>query len=225
MAVCHTVQVANDNLPLSNADQTKQEEENKNPSQTTGANTALSKMYSISDITEESHNSSQQSDVNAMETSLSADPNGTPIMVNTSMQVTSDINPLLNDSPKTEKRKRPQIVKRSPNFTRVNARVHPMSMPPQGLEMVNGVAVRGGEGKQVMFPSSLQSIPTGRPLSMQFKRSTSEMDLPEYGGSNGVGVVGGGGVGHRRSQSYGAPGAYITQSGKCADATKAHCDY
>ena len=215
------MQVANDNLVLNNGNQTKLDvEENKNTA-TPGA-TALSKMYSISDITEESHNSSQQSDVNAMETSLSTDPNGTP-PVNTSMQVTSDVNPLLNATPKMEKRKRPQIVKRSPNFTRVNAKVHPMSMPSQGLEMINGSGVGGakGEGKQVMFPSSLQSIPTGRPLSMQFKRSTSEMDLPEYGGVNGVGVVGGG-VGHRRSQSYGAPGAYITQSGKLTDV---RCNY
>ncbi|XP_065366183.1 phospholipid-transporting ATPase IF isoform X1 [Calliphora vicina] len=216
LTICHTVQVAGD-MNSNNGD--KQPDNSTDPEAKTptappaaGAS-ALSKMYSISDITEESHNSSQQSDVNAMETSLSTDPNGSPT-VNPSIQVTSDVNPLLDD--KVERRKRPQIVKRSPNFTRANTRVHPMSMPPQGMEMVNGVGGAGvnAEGRQVMFPSSLQSIPTGRPLSMQFKRSTSEMDLPEYGGANsgGGGMGGVGALGHRRSQSYGAPGAYITQT-------------
>lgn len=220
LSICHTVQVAGD-MNSNNGDkpsdksETEAKPQNTTPSAT--GTSALSKIYSISDITEESHNSSQQSDVNAMETSLSTDPNGSP-SVNTSMQVTSDVNPLLNETPKVERRKRPHIVKRSPNFTRANTRVHPMSVPPQGLEMVNGSAGSAGgnaPGRQVMFPSSLQSIPTSRPLSMQFKRSTSEMDLPEFGAANGTGVAGGvGALGHRRSQSYGAPGAYITQSGK-----------
>lgn len=173
----------------------------------------LPNKYSFSDITEESHNSSQQSDVNSLETSLSTNPNGVSLVMPTNTPTTtSDVNPLLDDSDKVERRKRPQIVKRSPNFARAaHTRVHPMSMPPQGFEMVNGV---GGIERPVIFPSSLQAIPTGRPLSMQFKRSTSEVDLPEYGASNGHSAAGGGIQGHRRSQSYGAPGAYLTQPGK-----------
>ncbi|XP_058978173.1 phospholipid-transporting ATPase IF [Musca domestica] len=219
LAICHTVQVAGDMNSNGSSEETEKskplESETKTP--TAPIAPSLANKYSISDITEESHNSSQQSDVNAMETSLSTDPNGAPaaavISTPINPQTTSDVNPLLDDGEKVERRKRPHIVKRSPNFARAtHTRVHPMSVPPQGFEMVNGVGV--GE-RPVMFPTSLQTIPTGRPLSMQFKRSTSEMDLPEYGGvGNGAGPGAkaiGGGLGHRRSQSYGAPEAYITQ--------------
>ncbi|XP_013098646.2 phospholipid-transporting ATPase IF isoform X1 [Stomoxys calcitrans] len=219
LAICHTVQVAgemngNGTAAAAPNDKPKSPESiaKASPSAIPAAlmGGVLATKYSISDITEESHNSSQQSDVNSLETSLSTDPNGLPIAMSTPTQTTSDVNPLLDDTEKVERRKRPQIVKRSPNFARAtHSRVHPMSMPAQGFEMVNG-----GD-RTVIFPSSLQSIPTGRPLSMQFKRSTSEMDLPEYGGAaNGAAGAGGasGILGHRRSQSYGAPGAYITQA-------------
>ncbi|XP_037936228.1 probable phospholipid-transporting ATPase IH isoform X2 [Teleopsis dalmanni] len=200
LAICHTIQVAGDTNST-----TKEESKDGN------AISGLAKMYSISDITEESHTSSQQSDVNLdnsniLETSLSTNPNG-------KVSTTSDVNPLLDDSNKVERRKRPQIVKRSPNFARPATRVHPVtiSLPPvlntngNVLEMVNGSTER-----PVLFPSSLQNLPSGRPISMQFNRSTSEVDLPEFG-SNAV-------HGHRRSQSYGAPGAYITQQGNPAAA-------
>lgn len=226
LTICHTVQVAGDmnsngaDAPHNDKKTVEAQTKNTTKPPAAGGNGALSQIYSISDITEESNNSSLQSDVNALETSLSTDPNGVPLTPTSTpvhqQIITSDVNPLLDSStPKVERRKRPQIVKRSPNFARsTQTRVHPMSVPPQGFEMVNGVGGGGGGERPVMFPSSLHSIPTGRPHSLIFKRSTSEVDLPEFGGTNNcAGGAAGGILGHRRSQSYGAPGAYITQSG------------
>lgn len=84
-------------------------------------------MFPISDITEESHNSSQQSELNvslAIENSVSAHPNGS-----NSTSTASDVNPLLvtDDGYSVERRKRPVVIKRSPNFARAANRGN---MPP-----------------------------------------------------------------------------------------------
>lgn len=187
-------------------------------------------MYSISDITEESQNSSRQSGVDfdhsqILETSLSNNPNGTiddGIISNGIMNIsngtssnrstnstngrnmTSDVNPLLNEAIKVEKRKRPLIVKRSPNFTRASSRIHPViSCPPQmendqlcSIEMVSRTT-----------DLNMLTTPGSRPTSLPFTRSTSAIDLPEV-------TVVPSPTGHKRSLSYGAQGAYLSQTGE-----------
>lgn len=215
LAICHTVQVAGE----SNENAT---DEVETPNNETNGKSGLAKMYSISDITEESNNSSRQSGVDfdhsqMLETSLSNNPNGTidegivsngivNISKGTSSNrsngtnITSDVNPLLNEANKVEKRKRPLIVKRSPNFTRASSRIHPIiSCPPQmgnegmcSIEMVSRA------------DPNLLTTPGSRPSSLPFTRSTSAIDLPD------VAVVPSP-TGHKRSQSYGAPGAYLSQ--------------
>ncbi|KAM8720701.1 hypothetical protein ACLKA7_006699 [Drosophila subpalustris] len=188
LAICHTVQVATsmtEVAPVENA-ANKQETIKSGPPE----------MYSISDITEESHNSSQHSELNVsnpIETSLSVHPNG----VNATVTSSSDVNPLLfsDDSYKVERRKRPQVVKRSPNFARSN-KVHiasPGETPDSGAS-ANGHSSVG-----------LHSPPIMRPISLQFQRSTSERDLPQFGEAHN-----GAALGHRRAHSYGAPNAYLT---------------
>ncbi|KAL7743084.1 hypothetical protein ACLKA6_015012 [Drosophila palustris] len=188
LAICHTVQVATsmtEVAPVENA-ANKQETIKSGPPE----------MYSISDITEESHNSSQHSELNVsntIETSLSVHPNG----VNATVTSSSDVNPLLfsDDSYKVERRKRPQVVKRSPNFARSN-KVHiasPGETPDSGTS-ANGHSSVG-----------LHSPPIMRPISLQFQRSTSERDLPQFGEAHN-----GAALGHRRAHSYGAPNAYLT---------------
>lgn len=224
LSLCHTVQVAGDmnsNEPIKTKEAATSDQNNSNHLTVGG----LAKMYSISDITEESHNSSQQSDVNCLdnsqivETSLSSNPNGIATAtnnINNNTNTTSDINPLLDES-KVEKRKRPHIVKRSPNFARPTNRINPhvVSMPPAqngvaGLEMIKS----NPNERPVIFPSSLQNLPHGRPVSMQFKRSTSEMDLPEFATGPATSPIVNGQHGHRRSQSYGTPSSYLTQPGR-----------
>lgn len=190
--------------------QTDFEIKTKNTVPTPNINSSA-KMYYISDIAEERHNFSQQTD-DSKETSFISHPGGGNSAAITATQISSDINPLLDEIEIVEKRKRPSIVKRSPNFARPHSRVHPMSMPPQDITFVNfsertGV---GENGKEIMYPSSLQSGSSRRPLSMHFKRSTSEIDM-DYGANSNVPAIDI--LGHRRTQSYGAPGAYRTQKG------------
>lgn len=156
-------------------------------------------VYTIGDITEESYHSSQQSDVNAMETSLTTDPSGVQAISST----TSDVNPLLSDMNKIERRKRPTIIKRSPNFTRPSVRVHPMSLALNNLNIQSSVHnFKGG----------------ARPISLQFQRSTSEIDLPERStAASNITDINSSAKrvlqhGHRRTQSYGTPTAYIMQT-------------
>ncbi|KAL9879005.1 phospholipid-transporting ATPase IF isoform 2-T2 [Glossina fuscipes fuscipes] len=192
LTICHTVQVAgSDNNSNANASQISLQQANSAASCTN--------VYTIGDITEESYHSSQQSDVNAMETSLTIDPSGVQAISST----TSDVNPLLSDMNKMERRKRPIIIKRSPNFTRPSVRVHPMSLALNNLNIQSSVHnFKGG----------------GRPISLQFQRSTSEIDLPERStaASNITDINSSARRvlqhGHRRTQSYGTPTAYIMQT-------------
>ncbi|XP_049311927.1 phospholipid-transporting ATPase IF isoform X1 [Bactrocera dorsalis] len=214
LAICHTVQVAGE----SNADGTLEIE---TPDKELNGKSGLAKMYSISDITEESHNSSRQSGVDSdhsqtLETSLSNNPDGTKnegIIANSIMNMsngtglsrsngtnganmTSDVNPLLNEANKEEKRKRPLIVKRSPNFTRASSRIHPAPMGNDGqfsIEMVSRAT-----------NANLLATPGSRPTSLPFTRSTSAIDLPDL-------AVAPSPTGHKRSHSYGAQNAYLTQ--------------
>ncbi|XP_017464783.1 PREDICTED: probable phospholipid-transporting ATPase IF [Rhagoletis zephyria] len=222
LTICHTVQVAGDS-------DTNQAKEAETPDKEANGRSGLAKMYSISDITEESHNSSQQSGVNfdniqGLETSITNNPNGqTHNSINSNdtinainsngtngsiaANITSDINPLLDETDKVEKRKRPLIVKRSPNFTRATSRIHPvMSLP---IQMTNGTGV--GCTIEMVNRSTAPNllVPAGsRPSSLPFTRSTSAIDLPDDGSVVPIAT------GHKRSQSYGAPGAYITQPGQ-----------
>uniref|UniRef100_A0A1A9WFD3 Phospholipid-transporting ATPase n=1 Tax=Glossina brevipalpis TaxID=37001 RepID=A0A1A9WFD3_9MUSC len=190
LTICHTVQVAgSDNSSNMNASQITLEKRYSTESCTN--------VYTIGDITEESYNSSQQSDVNAMETSLSIDPTGIQAA---NSSTTSDVNPLLSDISKIEKRRKPVIIKRSPNFTRASNRIHPMSLISNNLNIQSSIHnFKGG----------------GRPISLQFQRSTSEIDLPERSSnvtdtnSSAKRVLQ---HGHRRTQSYGTPTAYIMQT-------------
>ncbi|XP_054730850.1 phospholipid-transporting ATPase IF [Anastrepha obliqua] len=216
LAICHTVQVAGD----ASANGAKEAE---TPDKETDGKSALAKMYSISDITEESSNSSQQSSVNfdnkqVLETSLSNNPSGqihnsinsngitghtnsTSPNGSIATNMTSDINPLLDETDKVEKRKRPLIVKRSPNFTRATSRIQPvMSLPPQ---LSNGAGCTIEMVSRATDPNLLM-VTDSRPSSLPFTRSTSAIDLPEIEVFPNAG-------GHKRSQSYGAPGAYLTQ--------------
>ncbi|XP_018795584.1 PREDICTED: probable phospholipid-transporting ATPase IF isoform X2 [Bactrocera latifrons] len=213
LAICHTVQVAGE----SNADATYEIE---TPDKEMNGRSGLAKMYSISDITEESHNSSRQSGVDSdhsqtLETSLSNNPDGTKneasidnSIMNMSngtglsrsngtngANMTSDVNPLLHEANKEEKRKRPLIVKRSPNFTRASSRIHPAPMGNDGqlsIEMVSRAT-----------NANLLATPGSRPTSLPFTRSTSAIDLPDL-------AVAPSPTGHKRSQSYGAQNAYLT---------------
>ncbi|XP_034472118.1 probable phospholipid-transporting ATPase IF isoform X2 [Drosophila innubila] len=186
LAICHTVQVAASMTPEAPVESTNNQETIKS---------GPPEMYSISDITEESHNSSQHSELNVsntIETSLSVHPNG----VNATT-TSSDVNPLLfpDDSYKVERRKRPQVVKRSPNFARSN-KVHIASPgeAPSSVTSANGHSSGG-----------MQSPPILRPISLQFQRSTSERDLPQFGEAHNAAALG-----HRRAHSYGAPNAYLS---------------
>ncbi|XP_017962672.1 probable phospholipid-transporting ATPase IF [Drosophila navojoa] len=187
LAVCHTVQVAT----TSPADV---QVSNKNEHNKSGP----AEMYSMTEITEESHNSSQHSELNVsntIEASVSAHPNG----VNATA-TSSDVNPLLigDDRYQVERRKRPQVVKRSPNFTRSN-KVH---IAAAG-EIANGTTEH--QNGHSMAGTTVQSPQLMRPISLQFQRSTSERDLPQYAEANSAS-----GMGHRRAHSYGAPNAYLS---------------
>lgn len=152
----------------------------------------------MTEITEESHNSSQHSELNVsntIETSVSAHPNG----VNATA-TSSDVNPLLvgDDSYQVERRKRPQVVKRSPNFARSN-KVHIAGTGEIAIgttEQQNGLSMAG---------TPVQSSHLMRPISLQFQRSTSERDLPQCTEANSASALG-----HRRAHSYGAPNAYLS---------------
>ncbi|KAH8418901.1 hypothetical protein KR222_003800 [Zaprionus bogoriensis] len=185
LAICHTVQVAASTVtePESAGTAAKQETNKSGPPE----------MYSISDITEESQSSSQHSELNlshAIETSLSTHPNGVNAAV-----TSSDVNPLLlsDDSYKVERRKRPQVVKRSPNFTRSN-KVH-----------IAASADASGSTTPSNGQSGVQSPAILRPISLQFQRSTSERDLPQFEQEHNAFALG-----HRRAHSYGAPNAYLS---------------
>ncbi|XP_034097618.1 phospholipid-transporting ATPase IF [Drosophila albomicans] len=199
LAICHTVQVADTSTPT--ADEVPPENAS---SKQDAIKSGPPEMYSISDITEESQNSSQHSELNnvsnTIESSLSAHPNG----VNGATVTSSDVNPLLlaDDSwSKVERRKRPQVVKRSPNFARSN-KIHNAAAAgetqPGSLSPTNGLpgADAGASG--------LPSPPILRPISLQFQRSTSERDLPQFGETAAAAL------GHRRVHSYGAPSAYLS---------------
>lgn len=152
----------------------------------------------MTDITEESHNSSQHSELNVsntIEASVSAHPNG-----GNAPTTSSDVNPLLigDDSYHVERRKRPQVVKRSPNFARSN-KVHIVAAGEVAvgtIEQQNGHSLAG---------MPVQSPHLMRPISLQFQRSTSERDLPQYGETSNASALG-----HRRAHSYGAPNAYLS---------------
>ncbi|KAH8303713.1 hypothetical protein KR018_001973 [Drosophila ironensis] len=180
LCICHTIQVASSSL-----DDIESSKKDSLKSKTTNP----TEMYPISDITEESNNSSQQSELNvthAIENSVSAHPNG-----NHSTSTSSDVNPLLvsTDGYSVERRKRPVVIKRSPNFARrVNA---------------------GGDAPANQGEGNGQNI---RPISLQFQRSTSERDLPQFEESHN-----GPALGHRRAHSYGAPNAYLTSPIATAD--------
>lgn len=185
LTICHTVQVAASVTPEepAAAEAPKQETNKSGPPE----------MYSISDITEESHNSSQNSELNVshtIETSLSTHPNGS-----NAPATSSDVNPLLlsHDSPKVERRKRPQVVKRSPNFARSN-KVH----------MASASADASGSATP---QNGVQSPAIMRPISLQFQRSTSERDLPQFEEAHSATAAA---LGHRRAHSYGAPNAYLS---------------
>lgn len=189
LAICHTVQVAASMTPEAPMESTNQQETIKS---------GPPEMYSISDITEESHNSSQHSELNVsntIETSLSVHPNGVNATVTSSSS--SDVNPLLfpDDSYKVDRRKRPQVVKRSPNFARSN-KVH-IASPGDALGSVTPANGHSSGG--------MQSPPILRPISLQFQRSTSERDLPQFGEAHNAAALG-----HRRAHSYGAPNAYLS---------------
>lgn len=171
LAICHTVQVAGNMV--------NSEPQNGNPS----------KQYSISNITEESQNSSQPNDI---DTSLSINPNGRSITNNYPL---SDVNPLLDNSNKPEKRKRPEIVKRSPRFAHSNSRVHPITNGSTSSENDNF------RETSLNYSNFSGDIIADRPYSLPFTRSISELDIPDVSTNSS---------GHRRTQSYGAPGAYLT---------------
>ncbi|ALC48589.1 CG9981 [Drosophila busckii] len=179
LAICHTVQVATSTTEEAAA--------------AAAAAELPAKDNNMSDITEESHNSSQHSELNVshtIETSLSAHPNGAHAPVSS-----SDVNPLLisDDGYKVERRKRPQVVKRSPNFTRANSQSNNNNSNALPMDQL---AVNG-----------LQSAPNiMRPASLQFQRSNSERDLPQYEQAANNAAL----FGHRRAHSYGAPNAYLT---------------
>ncbi|XP_055841130.1 phospholipid-transporting ATPase IF [Episyrphus balteatus] len=171
LAVCHTVQVAGDMI-------------NNEPQ-----NGTKTKKYSIAEITEESHNSSQQSDIDI---SLSTNPNGKETINNS---ILSDVNPLLDSTNKLEKRKRPEVVKRSPRFARPPSRVHPTTT-------TTNEEIDNFRETSINYSNFAEDIIADRPYSLPFTRSISEFDIPDPATNyNG---------GHRRTQSYGAPGAYIT---------------
>jgi len=156
-------------------------------------------MYSISDITEESHNASQQSELNVSHTidnSVSGHPNGS-----NSTATSSDVNPLLvsDDSYGVERRKRPVVVKRSPNFARSNRMHNSPNATATAIDLnVNQTDLNGAL-------NGVENTPNFRPISLQFRRSTSEKDLQQsWEPQNGQTP------GHRRAHSYGAPNAYLT---------------
>ncbi|XP_044317095.1 phospholipid-transporting ATPase IF isoform X2 [Drosophila rhopaloa] len=190
LSICHTVQVASGSLDEADAGSPKRDP-------VAAIKTGPPEMYSISDITEESNNSSQQSELNVSHTidnSLSGHPNGA-----NSTATSSDVNPLLvsSDSYGVERRKRPVVVKRSPNFARSN-RMHNAPAVDTGV----GLADPNGASNGVV---PLPTTPNYRPISLQFRRSTSEKDLPQsWEAQNGQAP------GHRRAHSYGAPNAYLS---------------
>ncbi|KAH8272326.1 hypothetical protein KR026_005595 [Drosophila bipectinata] len=193
LSICHTIQVASD--PSEESEPSSAKKEPKSPGAAITTSSGPSEMYPISDITEESHNSSQQSELNVshvIENSVSAHPNGS-----NSTSTASDVNPLLvsNDSYNVERRKRPVVIKRSPNFTRIASRVH---NAPAGDSQFSQNDVGS------VVHSVLQGTSNVRPISLQFQRSTSERDLPQYEEAHTVPL------GHRRAHSYGAPNAYLT---------------
>ncbi|KAH8303977.1 hypothetical protein KR044_012569 [Drosophila immigrans] len=200
LAICHTVQVAS-STPVEEATAGGEGGNNKQEAIKSGP----PEMYSISDITEESHNSSQHSELNVshtIESSLSAHPNGANAAVAAS---SSDVNPLLlsDDSYKVERRKRPQIVKRSPNFARSN-KVHSATAAAPGSP---AAAAAAAVGDAMPTNGGMQSPPAIlRPISLQFQRSTSERDLPQFGEAHSAAAA----LGHRRVHSYGAPSAYLS---------------
>lgn len=185
--------MASGSLEQADASDTKKE-----PAAGAAAKSGPPEMYSISDITEESHNSSQQSELNVshtIENSVSSHPNNG----NFTATSASDVNPLLvsdGDGYGVERRKRPVVVKRSPNFARAN-RVH--------------IAGGGGDSPAIQTElnggasNGVQAAPNMRPISLQFQRSTSERDLPQFGEAHN-----GPALGHRRAHSYGAPNAYLS---------------
>ncbi|XP_039499041.1 phospholipid-transporting ATPase IF isoform X2 [Drosophila santomea] len=188
LSICHTVQVASGSLEEADAGTAKREP-------VTAIKSGPPEMYSISDITEESHNASQQSELNVSHTidnSVSAHPNGVGSTI-----TSSDVNPLLvsDDGYGVERRKRPVVVKRSPNFARSN-RMHNAAASDQNVSQTDlNVATNG----------VADATPNFRPISLQFRRSTSEKDLQQsWEAPNGQAP------GHRRAHSYGAPNAYLT---------------
>ncbi|XP_067641161.1 phospholipid-transporting ATPase IF isoform X2 [Eurosta solidaginis] len=209
LAICHTVQVAVDTNEYD-------ESEAATTHQETNGRSVLHKMYSISNITEESNNSSRESSVNfdnVLETTLTTNPNGpldegthgmTSIMNGTNglngssgTNILSDINPLLDETAKVEKRKRPLIVKRSPNFTRPSSRIYPAG--PCQIQTTNSA-----NGCTIEMASRVSENGL-RPNSLPFTRSTSAINLPDE-------AIAYNSTGHKRSQSYGAPNAYLTSS-------------
>ncbi|KAH8309941.1 hypothetical protein KR067_002269 [Drosophila pandora] len=193
LSICHTIQVASDSSEGSEPRSTKKEP--KSPGAVATIRSGPSEMFPISDITEESHNSSQQSELNvshAIENSVSAHPNGS-----NSTSTASDVNPLLvtDDGYSVERRKRPVVIKRSPNFARAANRGH---NAPTG----DSQSIQNDLGSVVH--SAPQGTSNIRPISLQFQRSTSERDLPQYAEAHSLPM------GHRRAHSYGAPNAYLT---------------
>ncbi|KAH8287609.1 hypothetical protein KR054_010752 [Drosophila jambulina] len=195
LSICHTVQVASGSLEEADASSSKKEPAAGTAAAATAIKSGPPEMYSISDITEESQNSSQQSELNVshtIENSVSSHPNNGNFTA-----TSSDVNPLLvsDDGYGVERRKRPVVVKRSPNFARAN-RVHIAGgdSPSIPTELNGGGAANG-----------ISSQPNMRPISLQFQRSTSERDLPQFGEANT-----GPALGHRRAHSYGAPNAYLS---------------
>lgn len=194
LAICHTVQVAASATPEQPAAEVAAAKPETNKS-------GPPEMYSISDITEESHNSSQNSELNVshtIETSLSTHPNG-----NNAQATSSDVNPLLlsDDGYKVERRKRPQVVKRSPNFARSN-KIH-MATASASASASASVDASGTATPQ----NGSTSPPIMRPMSLQFQRSTSERDLPQFEEAHSATAAA---LGHRRAHSYGAPNAYLS---------------
>ncbi|XP_032580334.1 probable phospholipid-transporting ATPase IF isoform X1 [Drosophila sechellia] len=187
LSICHTVQVASGSLEQADAGTAKREP-------VTAIKSGPPEMYSISDITEESHNASQQSELNVghtIDNSVSAHPNGL-----NSTTISSDVNPLLvsDDGYGVDRRKRPVVVKRSPNFARSN-------------RMNNGAAsdLNINQTDLNAATNGVEPTPNFRPISLQFRRSTSEKDLQQSWEAPS-----GQAPGHRRAHSYGAPNAYLT---------------
>nr|NP_573125.1 uncharacterized protein Dmel_CG4301, isoform A [Drosophila melanogaster]AAF48606.2 uncharacterized protein Dmel_CG4301, isoform A [Drosophila melanogaster] len=187
LSICHTVQVASGSLEQADAGTAKREP-------VTAIKSGPPEMYSISDITEESHNASQQSELNVghtIDNSVSAHPNG----VNSTI-ISSDVNPLLvsDDGYGVERRKRPVVIKRSPNFARSN-RMNNGAASDLNINQTDPNTVTNGVEPTTNF----------RPISLQFRRSTSEKDLQQSWEAPS-----GQAPGHRRAHSYGAPNAYLT---------------